>query len=105
MYPLPALGFPTRRYAATLVFQAAMLWLGLHLLLAIALAAAGADPLGTGPASLLLVGLCPVLVRLDGRRQREHLFQGNLGTAPGWLTAIPLATAAALELSLAALAG
>lgn len=106
MIALQSVGFPTRHYAATLVFQTALVWLGTHLLLAIPLAVAGADAVRLNALSaVLLVGVCAALVRLDGRRQREHLFQANLGTAPHWLTSIPLASAAALELSLRAVVG
>lgn len=106
MHALQSVGFPPRRYAATLVFQTVVVWLGVRFLLAMPLAWAGADVLRLRPLSaLLVVAACAALVRLDGRRQREHLFQGNLGTAPHWLTGIPLASAAALEFSVRAVAG
>ena len=97
---LRRVGFPHPPYAWRLVRSSIFAWLALRLVLAFGLYVLHQPPAAapSARAALLLVVVPVLLVRLDMRVLREHIFYRDLGARPFWTVILPLIAALSLEI-------
>lgn len=90
---------PDPLFTRAILIRAAVLWLGVRMLLAFSGLLGGRLLLPTGvAASVIIIGATVFLAGIELRRRNEFLFLGSLGHAPALLLTLSALPIAPLEL-------